>query len=358
MPTPVRYSPAVETPAEDEAEISAGINAALREILETTARDYGHAVRSVHAKSHGIFEGVLTLADHLPRELAQGIAARPGAHPVIMRLSTNPGDILPDDITVPRGVALRIFEVDGEMLPSAEGLPAQDFIMVNGPAFNAKDTKPFLASLKLLAKTTDRMERSKKLISAMFRGAETVLEAVGLESATLKALGGQPATHPLGDSFFTQTAYRYGDYIAKLSLAPVSPQLLDLHDKKIDIGDRPDALREEIDAVIAAKGGEWELRVQLCTDLDKMPVEDASVEWDQAQSPFRAIGRVVVPPQPGRSAEMARRVDDGMGFSPWQGLAAHQPLGVVNRARRSAYPMSAAFRAAFNGCPVMGQTRG
>jgi hypothetical protein len=274
-----------------------------------------------------------------------------------MRLSTNPGDILPDSVTVPRGVALRIFEVEGEMLPGAEGLPVQDFIMVNGPAFGAKKTKDFLASLKLLAATTDRIERSKKLISAMLRSAENLLEKLGGESATLKQLGGQPATHPLGESFFSQVAFRYGDHIAKLSLAPLSPHLRELTDAPIDIAGRPDALREEIDAVIAAKGGDWELRVQLCTDLDAMPVEDASVEWDEDASPFRVIGRVIIPPQPGRSAEMVRRVDDGMGFSPWQGLAAHRPLGAVNRARRTAYPMSAQYRAAFNGCPVLGQTR-
>lgn len=29
----------------------------MRSIEETTSKDYGHAVRSVHAKSHGVFEG-------------------------------------------------------------------------------------------------------------------------------------------------------------------------------------------------------------------------------------------------------------------------------------------------------------
>ena len=33
----------------------------------------------------------------------------------------------------------------------------------------------------------------------------------------------------------------------------------------------------------------WELRVQLCTDLMKMPVEDASVEWDERLSPSLTV---------------------------------------------------------------------
>ena len=39
------------------------------------------------------------------------------------------------------------------------------------------------------------------------------------ESAALKTMGGAPQTHPLGDTFYTQTAFSYGDFIAKLSLA-------------------------------------------------------------------------------------------------------------------------------------------
>lgn len=35
----------------------------------------------------------------------------------------------------------------------------------------------------------------------------------------------------------------------------------------------------------------------------------------------------------------------------WTGLAAHQPLGNINRARRESYRHSADFRAAFNRCP-------
>jgi hypothetical protein len=33
-------------------------------------------------------------------------------------------------------------------------------------------------------------------------------------------------------------------------------------------------------------------------------------------------------------------------------FAAHQPLGSVNRARKSAYQMSSEFRGARNGCPM------
>ena len=45
-----------------------------------------------------------------------------------------------------------------------------------------------------------------------------MVEAVGGESATLKQLGGYPATQILGESFFSQVPIRYGDYIAKIGI--------------------------------------------------------------------------------------------------------------------------------------------
>ena len=57
-----------------------GIDQALRSILETTSEDYGHAVRSVHAKSHGLLDGTLAIFDDLPatpRGSRHGAAAIP-----------------------------------------------------------------------------------------------------------------------------------------------------------------------------------------------------------------------------------------------------------------------------------------
>jgi hypothetical protein len=354
---PIRFHEGLETPEPDEAETQKGLNAALHDILETTSKDYGHAVRSVHAKSHGILEGELEVLDGLPPELSQGLFAKPGRYSAIMRISTNPGDILHDSISVPRGMALKVLGVEGQRLSGAEG-STQDFIMVNGPAFAASTAKQFLGNLNLLAKTTDRAEWAKKALSAVLRGAEKALEAVGAESATLKTLGGAPNVHPLGETYYTQTAYRYGDYVAKLSLAPVSHSLKALAGREIRVAGRHDAVREEVAKSMAVHGGEWELRVQLCRDAEAMPIEDASVLWDEEMSPFIPVARLRVSPQPSWSEARADVVDDRMRFSVWTGLEAHRPLGTINRARRPAYEMSAGFRARFNGCPIHEPERG
>jgi hypothetical protein len=350
--SPVRYMPDVERIDADEAEVNEELAETFRTIIETTHKDLAHGFRGVHAKSHALLKAEFRVLDGLPADYAQGLFARPGTYDALVRLSTGAGDVLPDSVSLLRGIGVKIIGVEGDRLEGSEGATTQDFLMANGKAFPAPGPKKFLGNLKLLAKTTDKAEGSKKSLSALLRGTEAVIEVFGGESAKIKQMGGHPVTHPLGETFFSQTAFRYGDHIGKFSVAPVSPHLVALKDQTIDLAGRDNALREEIDAVIAARGGEWELRVQLCTDLEAMPVEDATVVWDEAESPFRPIGRILVEPQSGWNDDKAKRIYDGLAFSPWHGLAAHQPLGAINRARRSAYPMSAEFRAAFNRCPI------
>ena len=350
--SPIRYSPSVEKPIADEEQVHRDLMDTMRSIEETTSKDYGHAVRSVHAKAHGVFAGELTVATGLPPELAQGLFAQAGAYRIVMRLSTQPGDILDDAVSAGRGLAVKVLDVPGERLPDSQGERSQNFVLASDPAFAAPDAKKFLGSLKQLAATTDKAQWAKKALSATFRGMEDALEAVGGQSATLKSMGGVPITHPLGDSYYSQAAFRFGDYIAKLALVPVSANLTQLHGDRVNVTDRPDALREVVRETIIEGGGEWELRVQLCTDLDTMPVEDASVAWDEKASPYRTVARIRVAPQMSIGTDLQALVDEQIFFSPWHGLAAHQPLGSVNRARRRTYEMSAAFRARFNGCPM------
>ena len=225
LSAPVRYFPAVETPKPDETQTIHGLNEQFDTILKTTAQDYGHAVRSVHAKAHGILAGTLRIETDLPPELAQGLFSRPGEHKAFLRMSTNAGDILPDAISLPRGLALKVLDVEGERLPGAEGT-TQDFVMVNGTVFQAKSADEFLGNLKLLAATTDRAEGLKVAASTVLRGVGKALGAVGIESTKLQSLGGAPNVDPLGETYYSVTPFRYGAYIAKFSIAPVAPALL------------------------------------------------------------------------------------------------------------------------------------
>jgi hypothetical protein len=348
--SPLRYDTSIERPEPDEAETAAAIVKSLRGINEKVFQDSGHAVRSVHAKGHGMMNGTLRVLDNLPPELAQGLFATPGAtYPVLMRISTIPGDVLDDKVSVPRGMAVKVMNVPGERLPGSEADTSQDFVMVNGPAFASPTAKAFLGALKLLAATTDRVAWLKRLLSEVTRPIESLIYKMTGKHSLLVALGGHPATHPLGETYYSQAPLLYGQYIAKISLKPLSPSVVALADAPVDLSGTPDGLRKAVSAFFKTNGGEWELRAQLCTDLEKMPVEDASVVWPEEVSPFIAVARITLPPQDSWSPENVREMDRGMAFNVWRGLAAHRPLGSIMRVRKPAYAMSQRYRVEHNG---------
>jgi hypothetical protein len=351
MQPPIRYTPDVERPEKDEAETTRQLIEVLTSISQKVYEDSGHAMRSVHAKSHALLEGRLTVESGLAPELSQGLFAAPAAHAVTLRLSSTPGDPLKDSVSTPRGLAIKIFDVPGERLPDAAG-QTQDFIFVNGPVFAAPDAKHFLKNLKLLAATTDKAPGLKSALSLALRGAERVIEAVGGQSGTLKSLGGHPATHPLGETYFTQVPVRFGDYIAKLRLRPALASLEALKGKSVDIRHSPNALRELLREYFGTQAGRWYLEAQLCRDLARMPVEKADVEWPEDLSPFQPVAVIDVSSQNAWPEASGQQIEDSLSFSPWHGVEAHRPLGSVMRVRKAAYEASASFRSGHNAVHV------
>ncbi|MBT9371673.1 catalase family protein [Rhizobium sp. CSW-27] len=349
---PIRYHQGVEDIHPDEPQLAKALSDTMLSIAHRTYADSAHAIRCVHAKSHALLGAEVEVHDNLPPELAQGLFARPATYDAVIRISTTPGDILHDSVSAPRGMALKILDVPGERLAGAQQSTSQDFVMVNGKVFNSPSGEAFLANLKLLAATTDRVEGAKKILSKILRGVEGAAEKVGKELTPLKVMGGQPMTHILGESFFTQVPLRYGAFIAKLGVVPASANLKDLVDRPVRVTDDPDAHRHLIEEFFETQTAVWHLKAQLCTDLETMPVEDPMAPWDEDRSPYFTVATITAGPQTAWSRERAERVDDGMKFSPWNGIAAHQPLGQIMRLRRLAYERSAAFRSERNPTPV------
>ena len=352
MTAPIPFEPRFESLEDDEAQTSFDLQTTMRSISTKTYEHSGRALRSVHAKTHGLLVGELTVEAGLPDAYAQGLFAQAGTYPVVMRLSTTPGDVLADDVSTPRGMGIKVVGVEGPRVGGSEHDVTQDFVLVNGPVFSAPNAQKFLGSAKLLAATTDKAPNLKRLFSALARAAEQAVEAVGGASVTLKALGGHPETHPLGETYYSQVPILYGRYMAKVQVAPVSPALTALAGSHVDLEDRPDGLRDAVVGHFAAEGGQWEVRVQLCTDIDRMPIEDASVEWPEDLSRYVTVARLRAAPQKAYGEELARLVDDGMQFNPWHALAAHRPLGSIMRVRKAVYAMSKRFRAERNGSAI------
>jgi hypothetical protein len=268
MLLPLRYTSSVEVPEKDEQKTQNELIETLLSISETSLNDESEALRAVHAKSHGLLKATFSVSENLPEMLAQGLFARPGQYDAVIRLSSAPGDLLPDTVSTHHGFGLKVKGVIGEHIPYAEP-DTQDFLFANGKSFNAATAADFLKNLKILAATTDKAEGLKVAFSTALRTVETTLESVGGESALLTALGGHPASHILSEEFFTQVPIRYGDYIAKLGLFPTTLEQKSLVGSEIDLAAEFDAHRQAVRRYLQNTPAAWELRVQLCADLER-----------------------------------------------------------------------------------------
>lgn len=353
----VPFSESVEVHQKDEQRLTDQIVASVLRTNRVRFEKHQHAVREAHAKSHGLLVGQLIVNEGLPSQLQQGLFAARGSFPVIARLSSAPGDIQSDRIPTPRGMALKVLGIPGPMLnESPSPTPNQDWLLVNAPAIPFGDIGSYAQVQKLNENRADTAEILKLVAAKAARGANLLLGMVGLQSEILEDLG--PAnSHILGETFHSMAAVRFGEFIAKISVAPLSGNVRALAGASIDADDdHPCALRDRVAEFFRGNSAEYELRAQLCVDLDKMPIEDASVIWDEDLSPHQPVARLIFPSQATDSS--ARRVfgDDQLSFTPWRAMTAHRPLGSIMRVRKPVYEASVRFRQEMNAREIVEPT--
>ncbi len=351
-PNYLPYTPDLEIVAPDEHVTFDEISRVMQHITRHMAARYRHAYRPVHAKSHGVLVGTLDVLQGLPEPLAQGLFARPAAYPVVMRISTNPGDMLADTISSPRGLALKVLNVPGAKVANHAGGTTQDFVCINIDALPTRDPKAFLAQVEAFDKVLDTPEAVKHAVSAAARAANTALKAVHLPSATLEGIGAS-ATHMLGETFTTVSPLRYGRYVAKLAFMPGSDSLRKLTGQAIDLGADYNALAELIKHFFRHETAVWEVKAQLALaperpGVEDFPIEAADIKWPVEKSPWQTVARITAPPQDSYSDPRQLFVDERLSFTPWHALEAHRPLGGIMRSRLKAYEEAAKYRAQRN----------
>ncbi|MBM6582838.1 hypothetical protein ILT44_21770 [Microvirga sp. BT689] len=346
-PSLVRYRDDVEDVEPDEQETFDRIIEAMAGGGRITRERYGRSVRTSHAKAHGILKGELRVLEDLPPELRQGLFAELRTYPVVVRLSHVPGEFLDDRrVSTPRGMSLKIIGVEGEMLPGHQREVTQDWVLDTGKVFIAPTAKVFLAQITATEMAMPLPEGVKQAVSASSRAANAALNAVGLDSANLDFYG-HPFNHPLAEAYYSQCPFRYGDYIAKLRVRPTMPRLHELRQAGFTPADE-DGLRTAVVEYFRDNPAEYEVGIQLCTNLERMPVENANAEWPEDESPYWPVARLVLPPQ--EAFDAARRaLDEDLLFCPSHSLSAHRPLGSIMRARLKAYEVRGNARRKENG---------
>ena len=356
----VRYTPALETIDPDLDDLLPQVIAFWEKKGRESPRTEGtgRAVRGAHAKSFGLVKAEIQILHNVPPAYAQGIYAKPGRHGAVMRFSSTSGHLSTDsDLGSGLGCAIKIFDVGGTKLTDEEpDASTFDLVLKNNPIFIANTAKHYLRIQEISTDLPDYLARGKagfhELLTDFLTGKGTFEQADWAWEelfAFVKAATQTPVRNPLLTTFSTMAAMRHGDYVAKVRLAPAADSAARVIHSKLDLHSRPDVFHPTLVDELLARAFDFDLQVQLCTDLEQMPINDVTVEWPEALSPFVTVARVHLPRQDVSGPENFEQ-SDALAFNQWRVTSDHRPLGEIMDVRRI-YSASAKVRRTLNHQP-------
>ena len=343
MQIPTEYLPVPQfetVPPEEPVQIQKIIDLTMQTMLRRYPPQT-KALRSVHAKDHGCVKASVVVNADLPERYRVGVFAAPGkTYEAWIRFSNATSSIDKDvnkdatnnDISSSRGMAIKLLGVEGQTLLDVPGENSQDFLMINTPMFAFANVAEYLDLTQILAANNDKID---KLFAPPLSPGK--LKTLGV----VKGIQAMPLGNPLDAQYFTASPFLFGrDTAAKFSVKPRNPE-----NTPIPANPSPNYLREALKKSLDVNTGKpavFDFMVQIRTD-DSLPIEDATAEWKADVAPFQNVATLTIGVQdfdtPVRIAECERLM-----FSPWHGLATHQPLGGINRLRLGVYVAASKYR--------------
>jgi hypothetical protein len=167
------------------------------------------------------------------------------------------------------------------------------------------------------------------------------------ELVAFAALGQIKPMNLLLYTYWTMGAVRHGDYIAKVRVAPVQEIADRVERRTLDLKSAKEVFRPALVAELRERPYEFDIQVQLCVDLVHMPVEDVTVAWPEALSPFVTVAKLRLPQQDIGGANNFERMD-ATSMTAWRVTEAHRPLGNIMRSRKEVYRQSSILRHKLN----------
>ena len=112
--------------------------------------------------------------------------------------------------------------------------------------------------------------------------------------------------------------------------------------------DDPDYLRHDLRGRLLEQPATFHFLVQFRTDPERMPLDEATVRWEETASPPVHVATLTLARQdidaPGQA-----EYGENLAYNPWHALAEHAPVGSVADARKVVYRAAAKRRREFNG---------
>lgn len=338
----------------------------LDEVLRSLTREtrssvekqgVGRAVRTAHGKTYGLAKATVTVPA-LPEPYAQGIFAEPAVYDAVVRYSNGLGHLRADSLLgAACGMGIKMFGVPGGSLLADEAEATTfDLNLINNNVFFANTAYDYVVIQELFTELPDALvnpARRKSWMAEFLTRRNTLIdpqEWLWDELFAMLSFAKVPRKNLLGYTYNSMGAFRYGDHIAKLRTTPVQASLDSITHPTVDVTADGEAFRNTLVAELAERDHAFELQAQLNTDLTRMPVDNTSVEWPEALSPWVTIARVDLPRQD-ISGEDNLAAADGTSITPWRVREEHRPIGEIQRVREEVYRRSSVERHRINGQP-------
>ncbi len=287
------------------------------------------ALRPVFLKPHGVAHGIFRIRPDLPKELAVGLFSG-GEYPAWIRFSS---DTLPtlNDFKTTVGIGIKLFNTP---TPKIFGDPHDrtfDFIFQNFDVFFVDtaadmcaftkagvvdgDYGPYLAAHPITAKLLDEMAK--------------------------------PVASVLGTNYWSCVPFHFGaGRFVKYKLEPTL-DTAPITDPPVD----PTYLAADLHARLKAGATSFRFYLQFSTDPSAMPLDKATVRWDEFVSQPLHVADLVLPQQDIRVRGQAE-YGENLSWNIWRVTEEHKPVGSIADARRAVYAASAEQRRNVNGIPA------
>lgn len=299
-------------------------------LQEKMSKDYaaGQTKRDAHPKNLAFLQAEFIVEPNIPAELKVGIFKLPQTYPAWIRISSASGKVQSDEIKDLRGFAIKIMGVQGERYKTQNGeKETQDFILMSYPVMPLGTVKLFHDAVRYSIKWSPLVFLSRLVVSGNFHIINELRKAR------------QNQTSPLDIRYWSTTPYLYGtDLVVKYAIIPTSNMKSALPSNLTE-----HYLTENMEKHLAGHEASFDFMIQVRKDPDRMPVEDAGVEWSEKESPFIKVASLRIPSQSFRTPEREELAED-LSFSPAHSLIEHRPIGGINRARVELYRRLSEFR--------------
>lgn len=284
--------------------------------------------RGFHAKQLGCTLGRFQVSDQVPSELQQGVFLPGKSYEVMARFSSGLGTVEKDAELDVKGLALKLLNIDGPKLIQSklpnENLPnsrSVDFTMTNVPTFGTKNSTDFMEFAKAA--------HDGNKVPFLFKHPIALQRLAGSVSRKIGDLG--------LESFWSGGASRLGQKSMKFRVAPCDGRKQFSPTRKVTENYFRESLQEHLNSESVC----YDFFVQMQLDPYKQPIENPQEFWKENETPSILMAKVTFDKQ-----DLAQNdaVCEGITFHPWNTIAAHQPLGEVNRARLFIYHASSEER--------------